>query len=269
MVDEVVKDNAGSVRTHTGEKGIDHGQTFRFDNAVFGEKEISMIAGTTGSNFIYGTPGADIIVPNGAAGKRPDGLAPRDVIDAAGGKDIVVLGGKQSDWKPRLPGVIDYPTSIDQDFWKESKGKDGAYGRSVVLENVKDGSITVIRDAETIAFADGKLDFEAGGKPGALQPELTAKNAAELEAAINSGTIKAVPAKIYAALAEAGRSPEEIASAKVQASYKAQMELDKIPYSQQKGDMYEVGNQIGRALMEKTKVAPVEPPAPGASAPRV
>ncbi len=255
--DKIVKEAAGGVRTHSGAQGIDFGTTYDLIKPFMGQKEVTLIAGTTGSNFIAGTSGTDIVVPNGASGKRMDKLAPRDFIAAGAGTDYVVLGGQQSDWKPRLPGVIDYPSAIDQEFWQGSPKT--AYGRSVVLENVKDKSIAVLVDVEHVVFADQKLGFEAGAQPGVLQPQLTPQSAAELESAIKAGTVKSVPASILLTLAESTATPAQLASAKIQGTPDAIKALDAIPFSQQvKGDMYALGDRIAAeiAAREAAKTPP-------------
>ncbi len=264
---EVVKEQVGSIRTVAGPRGVDTGTQYKLADG----REMALFAGTTGSNYIFGSSGADLIVPNGADGKRFDKLAPRDVIDADKGNDTVVLSGKSSDWKSRLPGVIDYPEALHGEFWQDSPK--GAYGRSVVLENVATKNIVVLRDVETVVFADGKLSFEAGSLPGTAQPALKPEHVAELDKAIKSGDVKAVPTKILGALAEVGASADDLANAKAQATLEAQKKFERLPTSDRiGGNQYEIGKQIGDEILKKA--APADAPgapsvAPGLTTPKV
>ena len=259
MADEIVKEEAGKIQSVYGTTVSNMGITYKIDGR---KGDITLLSGTNSADTITGTAGDDIVTLNGTSNRSFGKL---EMVSGGRGRDTVILPGNQADWLAKLPNVSDYPKRESQDFWKDSPQQ--AYGRVVVLENVSDGTRVVLRDVESVVFADKKLKSDIGLNPDIQQPELFPVGVRELDAAIKSGQVKSVGTSELLKLAEKSESDAEVLSARIQSTLKAQEKLKLGNGSNP--DFDKIGDQIAKDLMkgsgaaefiDKVKKAPVQEP---------
>ncbi len=263
---KIVSETAGKLSSNYSQ-AFDTGATFELMRA--GKKHVvSLISGTIGPDMITGTDGDDIIMANGTTGATPGRLKPNDTVIGGKGVDMVIVPGAPSDWTAKVPDIGGYPKRTHQDFWTQYPQQ--AYGSTLVLENKKDGSTITLRHVEQIAFANNKLGFESGrALPGVEQPTLLPAGVVELDRAIKAGDVKTATTKDLFTQAEKGMTQEQILSARLQYTPRAQELISAIPTGKLLDDGFaKTGKDIGDKIMKETtpallnqlKVAPAAPP---------
>jgi len=205
----MTEDQRRAERGFVSAGGPDSRYGVRVDGAVV------VLQGNQRANRFTGSNGDDLIVSGGAKSQFSD-LTETEVINGRGGRDTVILPGRQEEYVASMPGAGEYPSERSGRY----EGNPTLYGTGIILTrtNPETGY------EERLHLQDiSRVGFDTSGKYHSSPPTGAVES---VRNGIQDGSITMVTTAELRAAAESGMTSQEIEEAKLAGTLAATRVMD-------------------------------------------